>query len=64
MGLNILGGGSGLGNGILAISVLGGICNCTGMWSELRFISWFVVDLYWLLFRVFMKKPSIRLLCV
>ena len=54
MGLSILGGGSGLGHGILAISVLGGRCNCTGMWSKLRFISWFVVDLYWLLSRVFM----------
>jgi len=64
MGLSILGGCSGLGDGILAISVLGGICSCKGMWSELRFKSWFVVDLYWLLFRVFIKKPSIKLFCV
>ena len=64
MGFNILGGGLGLGDGILAISVLGGICSCMGRWSELRLIFWFVVDVYWLLLGVFMKNPSIRLLCV
>lgn len=64
MGFNILGSGSGLDDGILAISVLGGICSCMGRWSELRFIFWIVVDLYYLLFEVFMKNPSIRLLCV
>ena len=46
MGFSILGGGSGLGGGIMAISVLGGICSCIGKWSELRSISWFVIDLY------------------
>ena len=32
MGFNIFGGGSGLGDVILAISVLGGICSCMGRW--------------------------------
>lgn len=64
MGFNILGSGSGLDDGILAISVLGGICSCMGRWSELRSMLWFVVDIYWSLSRVFMKNPSIRMLCV
>ena len=46
MGFSILGGGSGLGVGILAINVLDGICSCMGRWSELRSIFWLVVDLY------------------
>jgi hypothetical protein len=30
MGFSVLGGGSGLEDGILAINVLGGICSCMG----------------------------------
>ena len=34
MGLSILGGGSEVVNGSLAMSVFGGICRCMGRWSE------------------------------
>ena len=64
MGFSICCGGSDLGVGILAINVLGGICSCMDRWSEIRSRFWFVVDLYSLLFGVFMKNPFIRLLCV
>ena len=35
-----------------------------GVWSELRLVSTSVVDVYVVWFRVFMKKPSIKLVCV
>ena len=35
MGLSILGGGTEVVNGSLAISKFGGICRCMGRWSEL-----------------------------
>lgn len=46
IGFSIRGGGMGAGVGVLAISVLGGMCNCIGKWSELRLLFLFVVDMY------------------
>ena len=34
MGFSILGGGLGIGDGVLAINVFGGICSCIGRWSS------------------------------
>ena len=56
--------GLGGGGGVLAISVFWGICSWIGRWSELSSMLIFVVELYWLLLRVLIKKPSIRLCCV
>jgi len=46
------------------MSVFGGMMRCMGRWSELRWVVSFVVELYWLLLGVFMKKLSIKLFCV
>lgn len=43
-GFRILGDGLGIGDGILAINVFGGIC--IGRWSKLRLIFWFMVEMY------------------
>ena len=42
MEFNITGGDMDMCNVVLAISALGGICNCIGRWSELRWMFWFV----------------------
>ena len=47
MGFNIMGDGLGVGSDVLAINVLGGICNCMGRCSECREIFWFLVEVYW-----------------
>ena len=49
MGFSKHGGDSGIGHGVLAINVVGGICSCKSRWSELRLIFFFVVDVDWLL---------------
>ena len=64
MGLSMRGGGSEGVIGSLAMSVLGGIWRCMGKWSELRWVVWFVVEMYWWLLGVLMKKPSIKLFWV
>ena len=64
MGLSIIGGGLEVMSGALAMSVFGGIYSCMRRWSEFKCIFWFVVEMYWLLLGVFMKKLSINLLCV
>ena len=46
MGFSILRVGLGICDVILSISVLDGMCSCIGRWSELRWISWFVVEVY------------------
>lgn len=44
--------------------VLGGMCNVTGEWFELRLWLWLVVEVYRVLFGILMKYPSIRLVWV
>ena len=52
------------GDGCWAISLLGGICRIIGKWSEFRLNSTNVVDVYIIKFWSFMKKPSIKLVCI
>ena len=46
MGFSFCGGASGIGDGVLAISVSGGMCSCIGGWFELRLMLLFVVEVY------------------
>ena len=64
IGLSILGGGSEVVVGILAMSVFGGIRRCMGRWSEFKLIISLVIEVYRLLLGVLMKKPLIKLFCV